>query len=84
MFKRLFWLGVGASLGFGGSWWVTRTVKQKLQRLVPARLSQTVAAKARTVGGDMRAAMADGRQAMREHEDRLTAQLEARYPPRNS
>jgi hypothetical protein len=82
MFKRLFWLGIGASLGAGGSWWLTRTVKQKLQRYVPQRLTSDLATRARAVGGDVRAAVADGRQAMRDQEDHLRAQVEARYAPR--
>lgn len=47
MFKRLFWLGIGAMLGFGGSWWLTRTVKQRLEQLMPQQLSANVATKAR-------------------------------------
>ncbi len=82
VFKRLFWLGIGASLGLGTSWWVTRTVKQKLEQLLPARVKDTVAAKARTVGYGVRAAVSDGRQAMHEREEDLRTQLEARYPPR--
>jgi hypothetical protein len=79
--KRLLWLGIGASLGFGGSWWLTRTIKQKLEKLLPARVKETMATKARSVGGDVRAAIADGRQAMHEREDHLRTQLEARYLP---
>jgi hypothetical protein len=81
VFKRLFWMGIGATLGVGTSWWVTRTVKQKIERLMPARLTQGVATKARSVGGGVRAAVADGRQAMHEQEAHLRAQVEARYPP---
>jgi putative heme iron utilization protein len=83
VFKRLFWLGLGASLGVGGSWWVTRTVRQKILRYAPKRLTSDLATKARSVGGDVRAAVADGRQAMRDQEDHLRAQLEARYAPPN-
>ncbi|MDQ1392210.1 MAG: hypothetical protein QOF30_1187 [Acidimicrobiaceae bacterium] len=83
MFKRLFWLTIGASLGVGTSWWVTRTVRQKIERYAPTRLTAGVANKARTVGGDVRAAVADGRQAMHDHEELLRAQLDARYAPRD-
>ena len=79
MFKRLFWLGIGASLGFGTSWWVTRTVKQKIERYMPQQLSSSLATKARSVRGDVRAAIADGREAMHEQEGVLRAQLETRY-----
>ncbi len=83
MFKRLLWLSIGASLGFGTSWWVTRTVKQKIERYMPARLTAGLADKARSVGGDVRASVADGRQAMRDREDALRAQVDARYAPRD-
>lgn len=78
MFKRLFWLSIGASLGLGGSWWVTHKVKLKIEQLTPARLTESLATKARSVGDDVRAAIADGRQTMHEQEDLLRAQLEAR------
>ena len=81
MFKRLFWLGIGASLGFGSSWWVTRQVKRKIEQLTPTRLTQGLADKARSVGGDVRAAVADGRQAMHEQDDVLRSQFDARYLP---
>ncbi|HEX3541365.1 MAG TPA: hypothetical protein VHT75_13105 [Acidimicrobiales bacterium] len=82
MFKRLFWLLVGASLGFGGSWWVTRTVKQKLERLMPARVSAGVARAAQHGPARIKEAVADGRLAMRQREAELQARLDARYPPR--
>jgi hypothetical protein len=83
VFKRLFWLSIGATLGAGTSWWVTRTVKQKIQQYAPARLTSGVARKARSVGDDVRAAVADGRLAMHEQEALLRAQLEGRYAPRS-
>jgi hypothetical protein len=83
VFKRLLWLTIGASLGVGTSWWVTRTIKQKLERFTPTRLTEGVANKARSLGGDVRAAVADGRRAMHDHEELLRAQLDARYAPKN-
>jgi len=82
VFKRLFWLGLGMSLGAGTSWWVTRTVKQKLQRYLPQQLSDSLTTRARAVRGDVRAAIADGRQAMHEQESALRAQLDTRYAPK--
>ncbi|MDQ6616845.1 MAG: hypothetical protein M3083_19385 [Actinomycetota bacterium] len=81
MFKRLFWLAIGASLGFSTSRWVTRTVKQKIEQYSPARLTADLAGKARAAGGRVRAALADGKEAMREQENLLRAQLEPRKPP---
>lgn len=79
MFKRLFWLTIGASLGFGSSWWVTRTVKHKLSRFLPARLATEVTTTAQAITGGLRAAVADGRDAMHEREAELRAQLEANF-----
>ncbi len=83
MFKRLFWLGIGASLGLGTSWWVTRTVKQKIERYLPQRLTADMASRARSMTGDVRAAIADGRQAMHDQEQVLRARMDARYAPRH-
>ncbi len=81
MFKRLFWLTIGASFGFGTSFWVSRVVKHTVQRYAPHRVSSDLANAARSLGGDVRAAVADGRIAMHEHEAALRAQLDARCRP---
>ncbi|MBA2279733.1 MAG: hypothetical protein M3527_05245 [Actinomycetota bacterium] len=67
MFKRLFWLTVGVASGFGGSVWLQRRVRQAIDRFAPA-----------SVQSDMRAAVAEGRTAMRSRE----AELRARYDSR--
>jgi hypothetical protein len=82
MFKRLFWLMIGAMLGVGGSWWVTRTVKQKLARYLPARLTSDVAHAAQSGTTQLKAAVADGRVAMRQREAELRAELDARFADR--
>lgn len=81
MFKRLFWLSVGASLGFGTSWWITRTVKQKIERYAPARLTEGVANTAHSLTGGVKAALAEGRAAMRDREAELRAEFDAKYLP---
>lgn len=67
MFKRLFWLVVGGVAGFTGSVWLQRRVKQAVERFTPQH-----------VQADVRAAVTEGRAAMRERED----ELRARYAPR--
>ena len=81
MFKRLFWLSVGLTVGAGASWWVTRAVKQKIEQYVPARVRKRAARRARALGDGVRAAIADGRRAMQEQEEVLRARLDARYRP---
>ena len=69
MFRRLFWLAVGAAAGFSGSMWIQRRVKQAVDRFAPEHVQQ-----------DVRAAWEEGRTAMRRRE----AELRRRYAPRGS
>jgi hypothetical protein len=78
MFKRLFWLVVGASFGFGASFWVSRAVKQTMERYSPPRLSGELSHAIQAFGTDIRAAVTEGKEAMREHEAALRAQMEGR------
>lgn len=66
MFKRLFWLTVGGIAGFSGSYWIQRRVKQTVDRFAPDNLQ-----------ADAKAAVVEGRSAMKERE----AELRARYAP---
>jgi hypothetical protein len=81
MFKRLFWLLVGASFGFGASFWLARAVKQTMERYAPERLSSDLAEAARALGRDLGLAVAEGREAMRERELALRSELEPRSRP---
>lgn len=78
MFKRLFWLVVGAGFGFGVSFWVMRAVRRTAERYRPDRVSADVAGALGTFGDDLRLAIAEGRLAMRERERALRAELAAR------
>ena len=78
MFKRLFWLAIGTGLGFGASWWLTRLVRSTIERYTPERVSADLSASVRRLGEDLRAAVADGREAMREREAELRETLAAR------
>ena len=78
MFRRLFWLVMGASFGFGVSFWLTRFVKSTVERYTPERVSGDLAGAIRDFGKDLREAVAEGREAMREREVELRAQLESR------
>lgn len=79
MFKRLFWLAVGTGLGFGASFWLMRTVRQQVARLAPVKVSgqvtDAVTSRARAVGDGVKAALAEGRRAMREREAELRAEV---------
>ena len=81
MFRRLFWLVIGAGFGFGVSFWLMRFVRQTVERYSPERVSDDVAAAIRAFGQDVRAAAAEGRMAMREREEELRAAVETRSRP---
>ncbi|HVL07510.1 MAG TPA: hypothetical protein VM388_16095 [Acidimicrobiales bacterium] len=74
MFKRLLWF----SIGCGSSLWVMRTVRRTVERLAPHRLTQDAVAGARTAGAQVRAALEEGKAAMREREAELRAEIARR------
>ena len=76
MFKRLFWLVVGAGFGFGISFWLMRWVRETAARYAPDRVSSELAGAVHGLGQDLRDAVAEGRSAMREREVDLRAGLE--------
>jgi gas vesicle protein len=76
MFKRLFWLVMGAAFGFGVSFWLMRFVRETVTRYSPERVSSDLAGALRKVGDDLRAAVTEGREAMREAEADLRARIE--------
>jgi hypothetical protein len=77
MFRRLFWLLVGAGFGFGVSFWVMRFVRDTIQRYTPERVSADLAGAIRAFGEDLRAAVSEGREAMQEREAEIREDLAA-------
>jgi hypothetical protein len=78
MFKRLFYLAIGMGLGFGLSLWLTRLARSTIERYTPERVSADLASSLRRLGEDLRAAVSDGREAMREREAELRESLAGR------
>jgi hypothetical protein len=74
VFRRLFWLVVGAGFGFGVSFWLMRALRQAAERYAPQRVTDDLAGALRGLGADLRAAVAEGREAMREREAELRAE----------
>jgi hypothetical protein len=64
--KRLFWLIVGFLLGLGSSWAVMRRLRKAAARYVPADVASRWS-------GNVRAAVSEGREAMRTREAELKA-----------
>ena len=75
MFRRFFWLIVGAGFGFGMSFWLMRFVRETAARYTPERVSAGLADAVRGLGTDLRAAVAEGREAMHDREAELRVEL---------
>jgi hypothetical protein len=73
LFKRLFWLTVGMTIGFGTSFWIFRLVRDTLERYAPEQIAENVGSAARRLVDDVAAAVAEGREAMRQAEAELRA-----------
>lgn len=78
MFKRLLWLLIGVGFGFGVSFWLMRFLRSTVERYTPERLSDDLASALRGLGSDLREAVSEGREAMREREAELRRELERR------
>ena len=74
MFKRLLWFTIGC----GSSLWVMRKMRKTVERLAPQRLTQDALAGARSAGAELKAALDEGRVAMREREAELRAEIARR------
>jgi hypothetical protein len=75
VFKRAFWLVIGAGFGFGVAFFVLRFVRQAAERVAPDRVRADVAGAIRDLGRDLREAVAEGREAMREREEAIRAEI---------
>jgi hypothetical protein len=76
VFKRLFWLMIGAGFGFGMSFWLLRAVRGTVERYKPERVSNDLSGAVRALGIDLRDAVTEGRRAMRDREAELRSRLE--------
>lgn len=68
MFKRIRWVVVGVGLGAGGQLWVKRKVARLVERYSPPQVASRAATTARK---ELRAAVEEGRLAMRRRESEL-------------
>jgi hypothetical protein len=79
--RRLVWFTSGATAGFGGAVWVRRRIRRTVRRYAPEQLRADTAASVRRLGSGVRAAVAEGRSAMREREAELRAELRPGMQP---
>jgi hypothetical protein len=71
MLKRPLWMMVGAGFGVGLSIWTRRVARRTMARLRPTRLSTGLVKAGAALSSDLQAALAEGRQAMRQRESEL-------------
>ncbi|HMQ26231.1 MAG TPA: hypothetical protein PKA98_09605 [Acidimicrobiales bacterium] len=76
MLKRLRWFVLGVVTGVAGTVWALAYGRSKVQELTPAHVAGELASKARTRLDDVRAAIFEGRLAMRERESELRSELD--------
>jgi hypothetical protein len=69
--KRVFWLGVGYTAGIGTSLYAARKVKAAARRYTPEGLGGRVTDTVTGISRDVKAAVTEGRSAMREREAEL-------------
>lgn len=78
--KRLFWMGVGAVAGAGGTIWAERKVRSQIEALSPDQLVVRAGRRAGDAGRSLIEAVSEGRQAMRTREDELRTRYNVRHP----
>jgi hypothetical protein len=77
LFRRIFWIGTGVSMGFGGAMWIRRRIQRAVEAVMPQRVQKQVARRARRAGGSVVGAVSEGRAAMRARE----AEMRREYAP---
>ena len=87
MLKRLRWMVMGISVGASASVWAQRRIKLLMRAYTPPEVAARAAKRSTEVAGrtagEVRTALAEGRQAMRQREAELRHQLDQRQnqPP---
>jgi hypothetical protein len=78
VFKRIFWMSTGVAVGASSAFWAKRKVEATVERYLPEQVADRAATSAKDLGRTVRAAAAEGREAMRVTEAELRARVEAR------
>jgi hypothetical protein len=78
VFKRITWMGIGMAVGASGAFRAKRRVEATIERYLPEQVADRAAVSARNVGMAVKAAAAEGREAMKATEDELRQRVESR------
>jgi hypothetical protein len=73
--RRTFWFATGATAGFGGAMWIRRRVVRTVRRYTPEHVQAELTSSVRRLGGDVRGAVGEARNAMAQREAELRADL---------
>jgi hypothetical protein len=83
--KRLRWLAMGMGVGASASVWAQRRLKLWLKSCTPPEVAARAAKRSTEVAGrkagEVRTALAEGREAMRQREAELHRQIDLDRPP---
>ncbi|HUR48358.1 MAG TPA: hypothetical protein VMY88_02365 [Acidimicrobiales bacterium] len=71
MLRRIFWFAVGIGFGAGLSWWATRALRRTAEKYAPDRVAGELSKSLGRFGADLKAAVGEGRSAMRAREEEL-------------
>ncbi|MCP3938314.1 MAG: hypothetical protein GY708_23445 [Actinomycetia bacterium] len=71
MIKRMIWMGFGAILGASSWAYANKRVRGVVDRYAPAEVRDRLAGRARGVGGTVKSALVEGRDAMAAKEREL-------------
>ena len=86
MLKRLRWIMMGMGMGASASVWARRRVRLLMKSYTPPEVAARAAKRSTEVAkgraGDVRTALAEGRQAMRQREAELRHQIDQREKSR--
>ncbi len=73
MLRRIFWFAVGIGFGAGLSWWATRALRRTAEKYAPDRVAGELSKSLGRLGAELKAAVNEGRAAMKERETELKA-----------
>jgi hypothetical protein len=78
VFKRLFWLTLGMTIGFATAFWLYRAIRETLERYMPEHIADEVTSALHSLRTQVEKALAEGRDAARLTEAELRAELDQR------
>lgn len=79
MIKRLVWFATGLATGAGAVVVLGRRLRRRVAELAPVKVAERGVQRVRSVSANLRGALREGADAMRQREDELRSRLEDRH-----